>query len=122
MTQGHKPVEEIQDAQAQNYGTYFAGWRDPGCRQSERGRLPIRRLDRAVSHSCWFRDSPCDVRRNLRSADWPTNLRSMVGVLAEGSEESDGGPPECGDEVCRNPQAGEPGMGSVRGRWTGPRA
>ena len=25
------------------------------------------------------------------------------------------------NEVCRNPPAGEPGMGSVRGHWTGPR-
>src|SRR5436190_11240072 len=29
--------------------------------------------------------------------------------------------PECGDEVCRNPQAREPSMGPVRGGWTGPR-
>ena len=39
----------------------------------------------------------------------------MVGFLAEGTEESDGGPPECGDEVCRNPQAEEPGMGPIQG-------
>jgi len=35
------------------------------------------------------------------------------------SRSSLGGPTECGDEVCRNPPAGEPGMGSVRGHWTG---
>src|SRR5215472_1141141 len=75
----------------------------------------------AVSHSCWVRESPCDVRRELRSIAWPSNLRSVVGILAEGTEESDGGAPEYGDEVCRNPQAGEPGMGAIQGRWTGPR-
>src|SRR5215469_8189814 len=58
---------------------------------------------------------------DLRSVAWPPNLRSVVGFLAEGTEESDGGPPECGDEVCCNPQAGEPGMGPVRGRWARPR-
>jgi hypothetical protein len=67
------------------------------------------------------RDCPCDVRRDFRSAAWPPNLRSVVWFLAEGTEESDGGPPECGEEVCRNPQAGEPGIGPVRGHWTGPR-
>jgi len=50
---------------------------------------------------------------DLRSVAWPPNLRSVVGFLAEGTEESDGGPPECGDEVCCNPQAREPGMGPV---------
>jgi hypothetical protein len=36
-------------------------------------------------------------------------------------KESDGGPPECGDEVRRNSQTGESGMGSIRGHWIGPR-
>ena len=62
-----------------------------------------------------------NVRRNLRSGDWTPNLRSVVELLAQGAAWSDGGPTECGDEVCRNPPAGEPGMGPVRGHWTGPR-
>ncbi|HEX4412253.1 MAG TPA: dihydrofolate reductase family protein [Lacipirellulaceae bacterium] len=32
----------------------------------------------------------------------------MVGFLAEGAAEPDGGSAQRGDEVCRNPQAGEP--------------
>ena len=46
---------------------------------------------------------------------------SVGEFLAESAEESDGGPPECGDEIRRNSQAREAGMGPVRGHWTGPR-
>jgi hypothetical protein len=59
--------------------------------------------------------------RNLRSAAWPPNLRWLFDFLAEGTEERDGGRPECGDELCVT-QAREPGMGPIRGHWTGPRA
>lgn len=34
-------------------------------------------------------------------------------------EESDGGPPECGEKIRRNSQTREPGMGPVRNHWTG---
>src|SRR5262247_4859306 len=108
----------ISNEKAETHRTYFAGRRDPARR---RRRLPIRRLDRAVSQSCWVSDGPCGTGRELRSAAWPPNLRSVVGFLAEGAQESDGGPPECGDEVCRNPQAREPGMGPVQSYWTEPR-
>jgi hypothetical protein len=43
----------------------------------------------------------------------------LVGVLAQSAEQSDGGPPQRGNEVCRHAQAGEPGMGPGRGAWVG---
>jgi hypothetical protein len=49
---------------------------------SGRRRLPIQRLDRAVSHSCGVSHNPCGTRRELRSAAWPANLRYLVGFLA----------------------------------------
>ncbi len=39
------------------------------------------------------RYSPRVVWRELRSAAWPAHLRSLVGLLAEGAEQSDGGRP-----------------------------
>jgi hypothetical protein len=53
--------------------------------------------------------------RKLRSVAWPPYRRSVVRFLAEGTEESDGGPRECSDEVRRNPQAGKLGIGPFEG-------
>ena len=41
----------------------------------------------------------------LRSVAWPTHLRYLVGLLAEGPEQPARGQPECGHEICRDPQA-----------------
>jgi hypothetical protein len=47
---------------------------------------------------------------------WPAHLRHVVGVMAEGAEQSDGRRPERGDQVCRDASSGESCMGAVRGR------
>ena len=41
--------------------------------------------------------------------------------MAESREESDGGQSERGDEIRRDPQAGQSRMGAGRGPWTGHR-
>src|SRR6185437_14507824 len=61
-----------------------------------------------------------DAWRAVRPAAGPANVRSVVGVLAEGAAEPDGGPAECGDEVCGDAPAGEPGMGARGRRWGRP--
>ena len=38
---------------------------------------------------------------------WPPHLRHLVGLLAEGAGQPDGGRPQCGDEICRHPPPGE---------------
>jgi len=70
---------------------------------------------RALRQPCRVRASHSNVRRDLRSGDWPPNLRSVVELLAKGAAGSDGGPTECSDEICRNPPAGEPGWGPFEG-------
>ena len=57
--------------------------------------------------------------QGLRSAARPPHLRSLVRLLAEGAEQSDRGRPERRDEIRRDPQAGEPRMGSGRGPGRG---
>src|SRR5438270_8816302 len=113
-----RPVIRDQYAQTQNHRAYLAGWRRPD-EQRSGGRFPIRRLDRAVSLACRVTDSKRNVRQDLRFDVGPPNLRLAGEFLAESAEESDGGPPKCGDEVRRNSQTGESGMGSVRGHWIG---
>jgi hypothetical protein len=47
----------------------------------------------------------------LRSAAWPSHLRYLVGFLAKGAEQPDGGRPQCGNKIYRYPPSGEsPGI------------
>ena len=59
--------------------------------------------------------------RCFRSAAGPPNLRYLERLLAESPEQSDGRQSQRGDEICRDPQAGESGMGAGRGPWNGRR-
>ena len=61
------------------------------------------------------------ARRGFRSAAGPPNLRYLERLVAESREQSDGGQSECGDEIRRDPQAGQSWMGAGRGPWTGHR-
>lgn len=61
------------------------------------------------------------ARRGFRSAAGPPNLRYLERLLAESREQSDGGQSERGDEIRRDPQAGQSWMGAGRGPWTGHR-
>jgi hypothetical protein len=45
--------------------------------------------------------------RELRSAAWPSQLRYLVGLLAKGAEQSDGGRPQCGNKIYRYPPSGK---------------
>ena len=45
--------------------------------------------------------------RELRSAAWPSHLRYLVGLLAKGAEQSDGGRPQCGNKIYRYPPSGK---------------
>ncbi len=51
-----------------------------------RRRLPLRRLDRALPDPRWARRGPRRAWHELRSAAWPSHLRCLVGLLAEGAE------------------------------------
>jgi hypothetical protein len=51
-------------------------------------RLPLRRLDSTLSQPGWQRCNPRSAWRELRSDAWPAHLRSLVGLLAEGAEQS----------------------------------
>jgi hypothetical protein len=51
--------------------------------------------------------------RGFRSAAGPRNLRYLERLLAECREKSAGGQPERGDEIRRDPQAGQSRMGPV---------
>ena len=42
----------------------------------------------ALSDPRWQRSTPRDVWREIRSASWPTDLRWLFGLLAEGAEQS----------------------------------
>src|SRR5205823_14524306 len=75
---------ETRNEKAQDFRTHLAGRRNLGRRR----RLPLRRLDSTLSHPRWRKSSPRSVRRELRSAAWPAHLRSLVGLLAEGAEQS----------------------------------
>ncbi len=78
-TSGHGHSNE----KAQNHRTHLAGRCDPAFRR--RRRFPLQRLDRALSDS---RGPGCNARRTrreLRSAAWPSYLRSLVGLLAKGA-------------------------------------
>jgi len=55
--------------------------------------FPLQRLVRALSYPRRQRYSHRVVWRELRSTAWPAHLRSLVGLLAEGAEQSDGGRP-----------------------------
>src|ERR1700722_16506794 len=90
--QNRNPEHGDVNEKAQNHGTHLAGRRDPDNRR--RRRFCLRRLDRALSDPCWPRGTPCRAWRELRSAAWPSHLRSLVGLLAKGAEQSDGGLPE----------------------------
>ena len=57
--------------------------------------------------------------QELRSAAWPPHLRYLRRLLAEGRERSDSGRSERRDEIRRDPQAGQPRMGSGRGPGRG---
>ena len=61
------------------------------------------------------------ARLGFRSAAGPPNLRYLERLLAESREQSDGGQSERGDEIRRDPQAGQSWMGAGRGPWTGHR-
>ena len=45
-------------------------------------------LDSTLSQPRWQRCNPRSAWRELRSAAWPAHLRSLVGLLAEGAEQS----------------------------------
>src|SRR3984957_12470184 len=87
-TPGHGDSNE----KAQNHGTHLAGRRDPALRR--RRRFPLQRLDRALSDPRWPGCNPRRVWCELRSTAWPSHLRSLVGLLAKGAEQSDGGRPQ----------------------------
>jgi hypothetical protein len=53
------------------------------------------------------RDAVIRVWRALRSAAWPSHLRYLVGLLAKGAEQSDGGRPQCGNKIYRYPPSGK---------------
>ena len=53
-----------------------------------RRRFPLRRLDSTLSQPRWQRCNPRGAWRELRSAAWPAHLRYLVGLLAEGAEQS----------------------------------
>src|SRR6266446_3859129 len=59
----------------------------------------------------WQRSNPRRVWRELRSAAWSSHLRYVVGLLAKGAEQSDGGPPQCGNKIYRYPPSGRSCMG-----------
>src|SRR6266404_285004 len=69
----------------------------------------------------WQRSNPRRVWRELRSAAWPSHLRYVVGLLAKSAEQSDGGPPQCGNKIYRYPPSGRFCMGTGREPWTGHR-
>ena len=58
-------------------------------------------------------------RRGFRPAAGPPDLRYLRRLLAEGRKKSDGRQSERGDEIRRDPQAGQLGMGAGRSTWTG---
>src|SRR5215216_7988576 len=76
------PEHGDSNEKAQNHRTHLAGRRDPGLRR--RRRLPLRRLDRALSDPRWPGRNHRRAWRELRSAAWPSHLRWLVGLLAEG--------------------------------------
>src|SRR3984957_13798345 len=84
-TPGHGDSNE----KAQNHGTHLAGRRDPALRR--RRRFPLQRLGRALSDPRWPGCNPRRVWCELRSTAWPSHLRPLVGLLAKGAEQSDGG-------------------------------
>jgi hypothetical protein len=54
----------------------------------EDGDFPYGDWDRALSDPRWQRCSPRRAWPELRSAAWPSHLRRLVGLLAEGAEQS----------------------------------
>ncbi len=106
------PVRIFFHENDQNLRTHLAGRRDPDLRR--RWRLSERRLDRAVSHP----RRPGRARRHaggeFRSADRPSHLRSMVGILAKSAEQPDGGRHQSGNEIHRYAPSGKSRMGPVR--------
>ena len=72
-----------------------------------RRRFPLQRLDRALSDPRWPGGNHRRAWRELRSAAWPPHLRYLVGLLAKGAEQSDGGPPQCGNQIYRYPPSGK---------------
>src|SRR5271169_677309 len=101
------PTPEHGDSneKAQNHRTHLAGRRDPGLRR--RKRFPLRRLERALSDPRWPGGNHRRAWRELRSAAWPLHLRYLVGLLAKGAEQSDGGRPQCGNKIYRYPPSGK---------------
>src|SRR5262245_52845458 len=77
---------ETRNEKAQNFRTHLAGRRDPGLRR--RRRFPLRRLDSTLSQPRWQRCNPRSAWRELRSDAWPAHLRYLVGLLAQGAEQS----------------------------------
>jgi hypothetical protein len=55
-------------------------------------------LDGVIQHTADDNDSP---------------YRWLVGLLAKSAEQSDGGPPQCGKEICRYPPSGKSGSISL---------
>ena len=51
----------------------------------------------------------------------PSHLRYVVGLLAKSAEQSDGGPPQCGNKIYRYPPSGRSCMGAGRDPWIGHR-
>src|SRR5262245_55386238 len=101
-------VTETRNEKAQNFRTHLAGRRNPGSQLGRRRRLRLRRLDSTLSQPRWQRCNPRSAWRELRSAAWPAHLRSLVGLLAEGAEQSYVGRPQRRDEIHRDPPAGKP--------------
>src|SRR5436309_8641811 len=99
------PEHGNTNEKAQTHGTHLAGRRDPALRRWR--RFSLRRLDRALSDPRWQRCSPRRAWRELRSAAWPSHLRYLVGLLAKGAEQSDGGRHQCGNEIHRYPPSGK---------------
>jgi hypothetical protein len=69
----------------------------------------------------WPGGDPGGVWREIRSAAWPSDLPYLVGLLAKGAEQSDGGPTQFGNKIYRYPPSGKSCMGHIRGPCTGHR-
>jgi hypothetical protein len=57
---------------------------------------------------CWPGGDHRRAWRKLRSAAWPSYIRHVVGLLAKGAEQPNGGRPQCGNKICRYPPSGKP--------------
>src|SRR5580700_9290816 len=107
---------ETRNEKDQDHRTDLAGRRDPGAwRTGRRRRVRAWRMGDAVFRYGYRRGHRRGPGPELRSAAWPPHLRYLRRLLAEGREPPDGRRTEHGDEIRRDPPAGQPRMGSGRG-------